>query len=209
MKPVLYPLFSIPLFKNKIYADYSKIINAVGAIEYESSDSREDGPGFLSVSKSVLDSPELLFLKEEIQYNIELYINELHVSDSISFNIVRSWVVKHAQGDYGALHSHKNSLFSGIFYFNVNKDSGELTFRSNHPTIFENTLMPNITNFNIVNSPEWNVVPENGDILIFPSHLKHKIGENKSDITRYCIAFDVFASGVFEENSSISRLEIL
>ena len=42
---------------------------------------------------------------------------------------------------------------------------------------------------------EFFITPEPGDIILFPSHLEHRVLENDSNMPRYSLAFNFFARG--------------
>tara|TARA_B100000519_G_C13968970_1_gene308999 strand:- start:314 stop:517 length:204 start_codon:yes stop_codon:yes gene_type:complete len=48
---------------------------------------------------------------------------------------------------------------------------------------------------NHLNQNAFSFTPVDGSLLIFPSHLQHKVLESSSADLRYCIAFDVYIKG--------------
>ena len=50
-------------------------------------------------------------------------------------------------------------------------------------------------NFNIFNARSWQYSPENGLIVMFPAELWHRIEKNRSNTTRYSLAFNVMPVG--------------
>lgn len=115
-------------------------------------------------------------------------------TSNINFFISRSWLVKHKKGDYGKLHAHTNSLISGVLYLNVDEKSGDIVFEKTNCNLFQ-CFEFELKHWNRFNCESWSVKPSNGDLLFFPSHLKHSILENKSNIDRCVLAFDFFFKG--------------
>ena len=49
--------------------------------------------------------------------------------------------------------------------------------------------------YNEFNGDNYSFTPRNGDLLIFPSTLKHSVTYNEVDIERYSIAFNYMVRG--------------
>ena len=201
-------LFPISVYTNKINVD-EDIKNFIISQKYERMFS---GNGDFTVNKYLLNTPECANLKKQIFEQVDVFTRKyLTVKNHINFYMQNSWGVKHHKGDWGQQHEHANSLLSGVLYLETNKDSGSICFHKpyGYTNLFHpSTLIP-MNNFESHNSDEWNHVPENGDILLFPAHLHHSIKENKSNIIRYSIAFNFHVSGeLLSTNSKIDYLKL-
>lgn len=197
------PLFAVPLYTDNIGKEYD--------LEWLKSHSlyerMESNNGFYSKDKFILNDDKLAKLKETIQDHVNAFVGYLAVSNNVEFYITNSWVVKHLKGDWGPSHYHGNSVISGVYYFDVDPSSGDIIFENGQDNLFGKTLEFDFTDWNIFNSFEWSLTPENGSIVLFPSHLSHRIRPSQSDI-RYCIAFNVFVRGKLGSSSLVSTLEI-
>jgi hypothetical protein len=72
------------------------------------------------------------------------------------------------------LHDHKsNSFMSGVYYLKVPKDSGNIIFRQ-------------------ADDSEITLQSEEGKMLLFPPHLKHRVSHNQSSENRISLAFNLF-----------------
>jgi len=187
------PLFSTPLFiKNDVFiSDEEKRI--LKSAEYER---MKAGNGYYTKDKYILNKAE--GLKINIAKAISQFVyEELKVVPTIHFYITNSWVVKHEKGDWAQMHAHTNCLISGVYYFDVNKDSGRIYFHkeANHFSVFPMHMDLDITDHNILNAKAWNFIPENGQLFLFPSWLQHSVSENKSDQERHSLAFNVYIKG--------------
>jgi hypothetical protein len=58
------------------------------------------------------------------------------------------------------------------------------------------------TKYNIYNSNEWTISPQNDYLIIFFSQLRHKIILNNSDENRYSLAFNLIPKGKFGAGDS-------
>ena len=83
-------------------------------------------------------------------------------------------------------HSHPNSIISGALYINVD-DSCSITFHNPNPYVYFTNALEN-TPYNF----EWcKYSVENGDLLLFPSWLRHGHPEHINQMDgRICISFN-------------------
>ena len=189
------PLFSTPIYIKEYVPILKEEISYLKSQEYERMSS---GNGDYTTDKYVLDKPELTNLKNNILGCVnEFAFGELKVADQVQFYITNSWAVKHRKGDWSHNHAHTNSILSGVFYFDVNNDSGKLNFskEANHFTIFPMHMDLGFKEFNILNSRIWSFLPRNNQLFIFPPWLLHNVNDNESDKDRYSLAFNVYLKG--------------
>jgi uncharacterized protein (TIGR02466 family) len=182
-------LWPTPLYMNEIVPSQETIDFALSADYERTSESMR------TIDKEILNSlPEL---KKEIEKEIDKYTRDyLKVDDNIEFYITTSWINKHKPDDYAVVHHHSNSIFSGIYYIRQPRWSGDLL-------IHENNMTPNISNRVMLNYKEmtdyttshYQIPPEDGLLLLFPSFLMHSVEKNKSPHDRYSLGFNVFVKG--------------
>ena len=80
---------------------------------------------------------------------------------------------------------HTNSMFSGIYYYQIS-DSNLCFENYNNSSWFVEPKK-----YNIYNSRQILITPKNNDVVFFPSEVYHKIGTNNSTNDRYSIAFNL------------------
>ena len=197
---VIVPLFGAPLYvKENIFYD-ERVNEYLRSCEYERMVSKN---GDYTKNKYILEQPEVLDLKKAIQSSIDDFVfNQLHVADDVQFYVTNSWVVKHSPGDWAQFHIHTNCLLSGVYYFDVKENQGELCFTKdlgNANTIFPLNVNLEFKENNLFNSKKWYMNPENGTIYIFPSWLLHNVSVNETPIERYSLAFNVHLKGKIGE----------
>lgn len=190
------PLFSTPIFLSKISSVTADELDGINDLIFD---------GKYSADKYVLEREEFASLKSKIEEAIHRYVyKSLNVAEYIEFYITNSWVVKHEKGDSAQLHRHDNSLLSGVVYIQTDETTGAIVFDTGSPSsIFPPAIRVEYSSLNLVNSPSWAHYPFDNDILIFPSHVLHKVEENTSDKTRYSLAFNVFLRGRLGNDMSI------
>jgi uncharacterized protein (TIGR02466 family) len=198
------PLFAVPLFVSNIGTEYdTEFLKEPTLYERMYEDN-----GYYTLDKNILDNPKLESLKTAINREIRNFAGFLEMNVDFELYIVSSWAVKHQTSDWGSRHYHTNALISGVYYFDVHPDTGDIIFENEQNNLFGKTLKFGYHNMNIFNANEWAVTPENGMIIIFPSHLTHRIDTNKNQDNRYCIAFNVFVKGTLGRGSKLSQLEL-
>jgi uncharacterized protein (TIGR02466 family) len=201
-------LFPISVYHNKINID-EDIKKFIISQEYERMYS---GNGDFTVNKYLLNTPECVNLKKQISEQLDVFTRKyLTVKNDINFYMQCSWGVKHKKGDWGQQHEHANSLLSGVLYLETDKDSGSICFHKpyGYTNLFHSSTHIPFNEFETHNADVYHHVPENGDILLFPSHLHHSIKENRSNIIRYSIAFNFHISGELKTaDSKIDYLKI-
>lgn len=194
------PLFSTPIYQSKIDPISIQERDYIISLEYD---------GLYSKDKYILNHESLSSLKKKIEGSISKYAYDiLRIAPWNEFYITNSWVVKHDKGCSAQLHRHDNSLLSGVVYIQTDSESGEISFDlGTASAIFPPAIRIEYTELNLFNSPSWAHYPYDNDILIFPSHVLHKVEETKSDRTRYSLSFNTFVKGELGKDMSVLNLK--
>jgi len=88
-----------------------------------------------------------------------------------------------------------------VYYFDeYDNDSSALEFENPLTAYPDFQLIP--TEFNIMNSNSWKIWPEKNLLVLFPSYLRHGVLKNKSNETRYSLAFNIVPVGKYGEGDS-------
>lgn len=138
------------------------------------------------------------------------YVHDiLRIPTTCTLKLIDSWVVVGTPGSETNLHLHANSLFSGVFYIQSLPDAGVLGLYmpESQNTYCTPTIRPQPEELNIFNSAYWYVEPQTHDVVIFPSHVMHRVSRNNSGHVRIAIAFNYFLEGLISESNS-GRLKI-
>lgn len=213
MKYNLTPLFAIPLYQTNIEVDQTE----VDFIKNQVFVRMPADNGSYSENKKILDSKELSSLQKRIQTHIDHFVHTiLDCNDQLSFVIQNSWVNQHSKNDFAGSHRHSNSIISGVYYLDVNENSGSIVFQKDksYYNLWTDTIEigfnyqkhQNQERLNIFNSDAWGICPQPGDLVLFPSLLYHSVTDNQSDDIRYSLAFNVFPKGEFGDH--INHLQI-
>lgn len=164
---------------------------------------RKNDFNYTGVDNKILKYNEFKNLNNFVQEKIDFFVNSF-IKPKYDFKcyITKSWLNFNNKGNFHQRHTHSNSFLSGVFYLNVG-DQGEITFL----TPFNNLFNIENTETNHFNADYARIKVKNGDLLIFYSHLEHKVDINQSNETRVSLSFNTFIKGKLNNEFS-SGLEI-
>lgn len=98
--------------------------------------------------------------------------------------ITSSWINLYEKNDFQFRHTHlgdNNSVISGIYYHKTYPEGGELVFYNPMSSTHKNNIVYDI----------YEIKPEDGDLLFFPSFLGHRVNPNLSNNIRKTISFNM------------------
>ena len=108
-------------------------------------------------------------LMEKMQEKVDEYTEHLKLK---SLKVGNSWCAIQDVGGLLKDHIHGDSIVSAVFYVNVDERSSTIVFENPNPVAFFNyenvykERVPYTHNF-------YRIIPEKGDLLMFPSWLRH------------------------------------
>jgi len=172
---------------------------------------RETRTHYMSLNSNVLDLIFMSDLKEIITDTLNYLIEKLDKdaeSDAVGFRFLQSWVNRYTEGQSAPFHTHSNSQFSGVCFFD---DDSPLIFHRKDPwyddklpiTVIGNSSSPN-TVFRKHNN--YSHESKAGSIVIFPSTMMHSTVPAKGD--RMSLAFNTFLTGDFCEDKTFARIQL-
>ena len=114
------------------------------------------------------------------------------------FKISTSWVTKTTSANPpGGFHCHKNSYYSGVFFFSEGEGFAPLLLDNlQNDRHFFFIPKHNIESGDPVIANTFHALPPQKNLLLFfPSYLSHAIGKHESSETRYSLAFNIVPEG--------------
>ena len=200
------PLFSSPVYNSFINIDIKPFLNF--ALKQKKTpyydtitNQKQKNISLSSLDLNVLKHKPLKKLNDKIIEHINTYTKDV-LKYKTDFKLTTSWLTFTDPGSSSQIHKHHNSKFSGIVYLQTDKNSGDLSFED-----YSGDFMLDIKEYNIYNSMLWLYKPFNNKIIIFPSHLHHKILKNNSNIQRVSLAFNLMPVGTFGRDDSTLTLK--
>ena len=103
--------------------------------------------------------------------------------------ISNMWAIINKKGNFNIEHTHPNNYLSAAYYVKAPEKAGSF--------VVENPLSVARHSYPLVEKKtEYNIKAaalniREGDLLLFPAYLPHKVNENKSDEDRIVVSFNV------------------
>ncbi|MCH1416803.1 MAG: TIGR02466 family protein [Gammaproteobacteria bacterium] len=125
-------------------------------------------------------------LKLRINEAIQEYFDNIGWQGGKETVIKNSWINLADTDEENTQHSHPGYSISGTYYFRISEEQGPIAFYNPNNIVYacEFPQSP-------VSPQTINVVPDDGDILLFPSWLNHSVRKNKSQEQRVSVAFNI------------------
>jgi uncharacterized protein (TIGR02466 family) len=136
-------------------------------------------------------------LNKEINKAIDVTLKEILMLKNINYRIFSSWLTKVKPKGFSDSHIHGNSWLSGIYYPKGDPGFSIKFFNDNMTKFFTPS-----TEYNIFNSRDWVITPEDNFLILFFSQLRHKIMLNQSTKDRFSLSFNLLPKGEFGESDS-------
>ena len=110
-------------------------------------------------------------------------------TENQNIRIKEMWAIINKKDNFNVLHTHPNCYLSAAYYVKAPKKCGR--FQVENPNIAKKHSYPEINVRNELNSEGAAIDISEGDLLIFPAYLPHKVGKNESDEDRIVISFNI------------------
>ncbi|MDC0926889.1 TIGR02466 family protein [Candidatus Pelagibacter ubique] len=192
----IFKFFPEPVFKFKL-KDFKNLNKELSEYIYKLRD--EDGSGIERSNKGGWHSKNFdLTVKSSIQKKFIIKVQEyiLNVFQSCGWKtenqnirITEMWAIINKRDNFNVLHTHPNCYLSAAYYVKAPKKCGR--FQVENPNIAKKHSYPEINVRNELNSEGAAIDISEGDLLIFPAYLPHKVGKNESDEDRIVISFNI------------------
>lgn len=176
------PLFAIPILTCAFDKDIAPLLALLESSEWEKKNT------YISKSRSVLK--EVPFIESRIKEYLEMYSKNM-LGQSSQVQIVTSWFTKSEPGSESQVHSHTNSWLSGVMHLSDN--TAGTRFFDSRVDVFR-------TEYNddaMFGKSYHDVDSISGQLVLFPSHLKHQVLYNFTNETRYSMSFNALPFGRF------------
>ena len=167
-----YNFFQTPIWIGELNLDNNKLANEMQTFHRDTSQKNKN------------------FFNQELKDNIlnivpknsKKELNISHIDFFININNRGDSNHRHAHGPYSPI------LLCGVYYVQVPQNSGEFQFFDPR-----GSWMQSMTDYIYYDDGfgAYNLTPQEGMIIFFPSWLEHSVEENKSDSERMTIAFNI------------------
>lgn len=133
-----------------------------------------------------------------LEKDLGIFLGGLKYKD-VSYYITKSWVAYTEKGEHITAHDHGASHFSFVYYVQINENHSPLTFYE--PT--NRFYMPDATEWNEQNHQNVTINNEPGQLIVFPSWLKHGTKKTQESSPRISISGDIIMTA---EKNKVSEI---
>jgi len=129
------------------------------------------------------------FAVEVQKYVLNAFQNYGWKTNDVNIRIKEMWAIINKKNDFNVIHTHPNCYLSAAYYVKAPKNCGR--FQVESPNIARRHSYPEISKQNDLNVEVAGIEIEEGDLLLFPGYLPHKVAKNESEEDRIVISFNV------------------
>jgi uncharacterized protein (TIGR02466 family) len=182
-------IFSIDIYKEKLNIKNKTLIDYILNLKKQTKSRKASNLGWQSFN---FDLSENIFLNlnKEIHKHFVSYVKSIPLKNN--FKIANMWANVNKYKDYNLIHTHPDSVISGVYYLKIPKYSGNLFFVNPACDGIDYLWEYCIKEHTQQNSSRWNITVEESDLILFPSWLKHGVDPNlNKEEDRISISFNI------------------
>ena len=199
-KDELLQIFPTPVLITKYDEDISEETKYIENLEYKD---QKENKNFKSKDSYLLKHEIFKNIKSFFGESITKYTEKI-LNSKQRLVITQCWTNKNPPGAKHHEHVHPNSIVSGVFFFKIGGKLPPIQFAKSTQSAMK--LDP--AKYNNITAETFLLPCVPGELLLFPSNLKHSVPINLSEETRYSMSFNTFCIDVLGSESSLTHLDI-
>ena len=200
MKEELLQIFPTPVLITKYEGDLSKELKYVDHLPYKE---QKANYNLKSQDTYLMEIEELKSIKDFFYESLNKYTKNISQSDQ-RLVITQCWANKNPPGSKHHEHVHPNSILSGVFYLKQDKTLPPIQFQKS----IQGTMKLDPKKYNVLNSESFLLPCVAGELLLFPSNLKHSVPTNMGKEARISLSFNTFSVDTLGSKDSLTHLDI-
>ena len=208
-KSEILDLFPTPVYTTLMPVELSSVIPFLDGQDMDTK-SDETNYGRRSKDSYILHKPECAALSSFILECTQDFSDNTLLYAYKSYKLSQSWVSHKEPGQHHMMHSHPNSLISGVFYYGASEElTPAIKFHKTAGAVGQSTIMPKTKADKRLSQSaqtEFSVNFEPGLLVLFPSWLHHSVPQNVTDSVRCSLAFNVVPTIGFGEEENLTEL---
>ena len=200
MKDELLQIFPTPILITKYKSslvDELKYIDTLDWIEQKANQN------FKSKDTYLLDHEQFKNIKNFIYESLNKFTKDISQSDQ-RLVVTQCWLNKNPKGSKHHEHVHPNSIISGVFYFKQDPKLPPIQFSKS----IQSAMKLDPKKYNNLNSETFLLPCTDGELILFPSNLKHSVPINMGDEPRISMSFNTFSIDTLGSEDSLTHLDI-
>jgi len=206
----IHGIFPTPILTTILPQELGEVVPWFYKQEMETDKESSEEYGERSKNSYILNEPECAQLGNYI-LNIAYEFGKTSGFDYNSYKFSQSWISYKYPGQYHTVHTHPNSLISGVLYFGEPvEETPAVKFHKPIMGVNVSHISPKMLADKRESKYAWSefsVEFTPGLLLLFPSHLHHSVPLNKTDTTRCSLAFNIVPSIGLGNEESLTELK--
>ena len=118
--------------------------------------------------------------------------------------VTQAWTNRNPPHSTHHEHVHPNSIISGVFYFRQSKTLPPIQFSKS----IQESFKLNPEKYNQLNSETFLLPMTDGELVLFPSSLRHSVPVNQGNEERYSLSFNTFCIDELGSKESLTHLNL-
>ena len=136
--------------------------------------------------------PEFRNIFNAIMEAVNAFTKQFEYDDDFfDLEIKNMWSIINQKYHFNELHSHSNSLWSGVYYVKAPQNCGKINLYDPRPQAHCVHHFTKTKEMSPLNFTKISFEPKDGKCLIFPGWLQHNVEPNMSDEDRIIISFNI------------------
>jgi len=199
-KDELLQIFPTPVLITKYEEDFSEETKYIENLEYTS---QKENKNFRSKDSYLFKHEPLKKIKNFCGESLTKYTEKI-LNSKQRLVITQCWTNKNPPGAKHHEHVHPNSIVSGVFFFKIGGKLPPIQFAKS----IQGAMKLDPVKYNNVNAESFLLPCVPGELILFPSNLKHSVPINLDNETRYSMSFNTFCIDVLGSENSLTHLDI-
>ena len=200
MKEELLQLFPTPLLIVPYEESIDKELAYLKTISYRK---QQQNGNFRSDDSYLLRNEEFKDIKNFLKESMDKFTtNVLNTKQRLV--ITQCWANRNPKGSQHHEHVHPNSIVSGVMYFQINEKLPPISFTKDR----QDGMKLNPEKYNHMNSETFLLPCKPGELILFPSSLRHSVPTNHGEEDRISVSFNTFCIDAIGSEQSLTHLDI-
>lgn len=195
-------LFSVPIYISDTKIKFTK--KELAFVKKNKKNPTINIGNINSKDSYILERTEFVNIKKILYEKVKDYFDKVLKAVDVEPYITQSWINYTETNQFHHKHNHPNSLVSGVFYIDADKDKDAIKFFKNN----YQQIALKVSDYNQWNSEQWWFSVSTGHLFLFPSSLEHAVEHKKGNNTRTSIAFNVFIKGNLGDGVALTSLKL-
>ena len=200
MKDELLQLFPTPLLIIKYEGSLEEELKYIKTLDWVE---QKANSNFKSKDTYLLDHEQFKNIKNFIYESLNKFTKNVFQSDQ-KLVVTQCWLNKNPKGSKHHEHIHPNSIISGVFYFRQDPKLPPISFSKS----LQYAMKLDPKKYNNLNSETFLLPCTSGELILFPSNLKHSVPINQGDEDRISMSFNTFSIDTLGSENSLTHLDI-